>query len=89
MGGATLLLHARVGLVFNYTQGQFVIHGTMDEAGVSSEDTAQGPSQIPVNAYPAPAEEADNGNRENKDKRRARYPYASIFFLLGNTVGQR
>ena len=50
--------------------------------------------QISVNTYPTSPEKAVSENdshdsHENKNKRTARYPFASVFFLLGNTIGQR
>ena len=83
-------------MLINFTQG----HGrdgseTMDETGVSSEEAipAAKSSQISVNLYQNATEKADSDGHDSsqrRDERRAaRYPYTSMFFLLGNTIGQR
>ena len=71
---------------------------TMDEAGVSrnvevSRAATESP-QISVNTYPTSPEKTDRSNdshdsRTSGERSTARYPYVSMFFLLGNTIGQR
>ena len=74
----------------------------MDETGVSSKvdgyglqasrEAAADSPQISVKTYPTSPEKTGNDShdlRRSKEKGTARYPYVSMFFLLGNTIGQR
>ena len=62
----------------------------MAEAGVSPDGkvTAES-SPISVRTYPSPTDGDSQGSPRHESGRRTRYPYASLFFLLGNTIGQR
>jgi hypothetical protein len=68
-----------------------------EEAGVSRSvevsRAATDSPQISVNTYPTSPEKTDindsHDSRKSEEKSTARYPYASMFFLLGNTIGQR
>ena len=74
----------------------------MDETGVStsskidglqaSREAASDSPQISVKTYPTSPEKVGNDSDDlhrSKKKSTAQYPYASMFFLLGNTIGQR